>query len=152
MRVLDVALNLRRQSFEIEIAGRGKLAFPFAKADPPASREDPVVEAFVDAELGRDGVTYRLASGAEGSVLADHVLEYHRDPAHMRDLLLHQLTVEARRRIENAPIGIREISRRLRTSPAQVYRLLDTTNYRKTVDRMLELLQVLDARVELKFV
>jgi hypothetical protein len=45
----------------------------------------------------------------------------------MRDLLLHQLTVEASRRVDAGPLGIREISRRLRTSPAQLYRLLDPT-------------------------
>jgi hypothetical protein len=36
-----------------------------------------------------------------------------------------------------------------RTSPAQLYRLLDQTNYRKSVDRLLRLLHVLDHDVEL---
>ena len=49
---------------------------------------------------------------------------------------------------ESSPSGVRQLSRRLKTSPAQVYRLLDTTNYKKTVDKMLELLHVLDAKVE----
>lgn len=34
------------------------------------------------------------------------------------------------------------------TSPARFYRLLDTTNYRKSVDKMLSLLQVLGCEVE----
>jgi len=42
----------------------------------------------------------------------------------------------------------REIIRRLGTSPAQLYRLLDTTNYRKSIDSVVELLQVLDCAVE----
>jgi hypothetical protein len=43
----------------------------------------------------------------------------------------------------------REIIRRLGTSPAQLYRLLDQTNYRKSVDQLLRLLQVLDCDVDL---
>ncbi|TMQ69656.1 MAG: hypothetical protein E6K81_14405, partial [Candidatus Eisenbacteria bacterium] len=44
----------------------------------------------------------------------------------------------------------REIIRRLGTSAAQFYRLLDQTNERKSVDRLLALLQVLDCDVELR--
>jgi hypothetical protein len=43
----------------------------------------------------------------------------------------------------------REIVRRLRTSAAQLYRLLDQTNYRKSVDQVLALLQVLNCDVDL---
>ena len=64
----------------------------------------------------------------------------------MRDLLLHQLTVEARKRFETSSTRVRTLARRLETSPTQLYRLLDPTNYTKTVDRMLEL-QALDAEV-----
>jgi hypothetical protein len=39
--------------------------------------------------------------------------------------------------------------RRVGTSPAQLYRLLDTTNQRKSVDQMLRLLQALDCEVDL---
>lgn len=118
MKIESVRLNNHRRAFEIEPAGRGTLSFPYGKADPEPTPEDPVHEVFVDPELGDEGLTYRLASGRDGSVLADHVLEYHRDPSTMRDLLLHQLTVEAVRR--------------------------------GRVDRMLELLQVLDAEVEVR--
>jgi hypothetical protein len=52
--------------------------------------------------------------------------------------------------MESSAYGVRQLSRRLKTSPAQLYRLLDTTNYKKTVDKMLELLHVLDAEVELR--
>ena len=43
----------------------------------------------------------------------------------------------------DAPLG-----RRLGTSPAQFYRVLDTTNYRKSVDKRLALLQVLGCEVD----
>jgi len=152
MKVLSAHINNRRREFEIELPERGVLTFPYARAEPPPTPEDRIRDFFIDAELGNEGVTYVLESGAEGSVLVDHVLEINRDPAYMRDLLLHRLTVEAQKRVKASPMGVREISRRLRTSPAQVYRLLDQTNYRKTVDKMLELLQVLDAQVELRVI
>jgi predicted XRE-type DNA-binding protein len=66
----------------------------------------------------------------------------------MRDLLLHKLTVEALERLEASPLSKREIIRRLGTSPAQFYRLIDPTNYHKSVDKLLALLQVLDCEVD----
>ncbi len=150
LKVLNVSINNRRHEFEIELPGRGLLTFPYHRAEPPPTSDDPIREFFIDPELGNEGVTYVLDSGVHGSVLSDHVLEFNRDPAYMRDLLLHQLTVEAVQRMEASPSGVRQVSRRLKTSPTQVYRLLDTTNYKKTVDKMLELLQVLDAKVEVR--
>ena len=152
VKVLSVASNNRRREFEIELCDRGVLTFPYHRADPPPTRDDPIREFFIDPELGNEGVTYVLESGADGSVLSDHVLEINRDPAYMRDLLLHQLTVEAVQRMESSPFGVRQLSRRLKTSPAQIYRLLDTTNHRKTVDKLLELLHVLDAKVEVRVI
>jgi hypothetical protein len=37
----------------------------------------------------------------------------------------------------------------LGTSPAQLYRLLDQTNYAKSIDQLLALLSILDCEVEL---
>lgn len=79
----------------------------------------------------------------------EQVLEYNRDPSYMRDLLLYKLTVEAERRVQQSRLSRREIIRRLGTSPAQFYRLLDPTNYRKSIDQVLSLLQVLDCDVDL---
>jgi len=90
---------------------------------------------YVDPELGREGFTYLLVSGAEGSVLVDYVLDYNEEPGYMRDLLLCNLTVEALDRLEASPLSRREIIRRLGTSPAQFCRLIDLTNYREPSTR-----------------
>ena len=66
----------------------------------------------------------------------------------MRDLLLYKLTIEAQTRIETTPLSKRELARRLETSLTQIYRLLDQTNYRKSVDQVLGLLRVLDCDVD----
>ncbi len=148
MKIRSVGRSNRKRAFEIR-TWRGQFSFPYAKCSPAPSTSEPVVEVLVDDELGREALTYRLASGLEGSVHVDQVLEYNQDPHYMRDLLLYKLTLEARKHVDESPLSKREIIRRLGTSPAQLYRLLDPTNYRKSVDKMLSLLRVLDCDVDL---
>ncbi len=102
----------------------------------------------MDPELGREGFTYRLASGAEGSVHLDAVLEYNEDPSYMAELTLYRLTVEAKERYESSGLSVREAARLLDTSPTQLYRLLDPTNYAKSLRQLLSLLYVLGAEVD----
>ncbi len=148
MKITSVVANSRKRAFEVR-SRRGEWLFPYGKAEPSPTAGDPLVEVFVDPELGHEGFTYLLASGAEGSVHIDHVLDYNEEPGYMRDLLLYNLTVEALERLETSALSRREIIRRLGTSPAQFYRLIDPTNYRKSVDKLLALLQVLDCEVDL---
>ena len=147
MKITSVTANNRKRAFEVTTR-RGEWPFPYSKAEPEPTTSDPLIELYIDPELGREGFTYLLASGAEGSVLMDHVLDYNEEPGYMRDLLLYNLTVEALKRLEASSLSKREIIRRLGTSPAQFYRLIDPTNYRKSVDKLLSLLQVLDCEVE----
>ncbi|MBU2601738.1 MAG: helix-turn-helix transcriptional regulator [Actinobacteria bacterium] len=148
MKIKAVISNNRKRAFEVSTM-RGDLTFPYSKVEPRPGPRDSLVDVYVDEELGREGFTFRLASGREGSVHVDQVLEYNRDPAHMRDLLLYRLTLEAGKRVDESSLSKREIIRRLGTSPAQFYRLLDQTNYRKSMDKLLELLQVLDCEIDL---
>lgn len=148
MKIRSVKQNNRKRVFEVE-ASRQRLLFPYVKADPVPTAKDPIVHVSIDAELGNEGFTYVLASGREGAVHIEQVLEYNRDPGYMRDLLLYKLTLEAQKRVEASPLSKREIIRRLGTSPAQFYRLLDPANYRKSIDQLIFLLQVLDYDVDL---
>ena len=148
MKIRSIKTNNRKRAFEVG-TWREQFLFPYTKAVPPPTTEDPVAEVFIDDELGREAFTYTLASGREGTVHVEQVLEYNQDPGYMRDLLLYKLTLEARKRLDQSPLSKREIIRRLGTSPAQFYRLLDTTNYRKSVDKVLMLLHVLDCEVDL---
>ena len=148
MKIRTVKHNSRKRTFEIRTSTKS-LAFPFSKAAPAPSLADPVKDAFVDAESGREAFTYVLASGRTGTVHVEQVLEYNQDPSYLRNLLLYKLTLEAQRRIARSPLSKREIVRRLGTSAAQLYRLLDQTNYRKSVDQLLALLQVLDCEIDL---
>jgi hypothetical protein len=148
VKIRSLKANKRRNTLEI-MAGGKRLVFPFARLDPRPTPDDPLVTAFVDRELGAEGFTYVLKSGREGTVHIDDVLEYNQDPNYLRDLLLYRLTLEAQKRVAATPLAKRELIRRLKTSPTQFYRLLDQTNYRKSIDQLLRLLQALDCDVDL---
>lgn len=148
MKIRSVTQNNRKKMFEVRTSTKS-LAFPFSKADPTPSMQDPITKLFVDPEAGREAFTYVLHSGRSGTVHVEQVLEYNQDPSYLRDALLYRLTLEAQKRIAESRLSKREIMRRLGTSAAQLYRLLDQTNYRKSVDQVLALLQVLNCDVDL---
>ena len=148
MKIRNVKANNRRKTFEVT-AGKRRLVFPFARLEVQPTSDDPIVKVFVDRELGAEGFTYVLQSGREATVHIEEVLEHNQDPDYLRNLLLYRLTLEAQKALAATPLARREIIRRLGTSPSQLYRLLDQTNYRKSVDQMLRLLQVLDCDVQL---
>lgn len=151
MKINKVRPNNRKRVFELETR-RGPLLFPYSKADPAPTVADPVRHAFVDAELGREAFTYALASGAEGTVHIDSVLGYNEDPTYLADLVLYKLTTETRAKFDASSLSAREVARLLGTSPAQLYRLLDPTNYSKSLRQLFTLLNVLgyDVEVEVK--
>lgn len=148
MKIRGVRINNRRKMFEVKTSTR-RLLIPFAKVDPKPTAGNPVVRAYVDREIGSEGFGYVLRSGREGTLHIEQVLEYNKDPDHLRDQLLYRLTIEAQKRVGASALSRREIIRRLRTSAAQFYRLLDQTNYRKSIDQLLSLLQILDCDVQL---
>jgi hypothetical protein len=148
VKIRSVGHNNRKKLFEVRTSSR-TLVFPFSKADPIPTVDDPPTGVFVDEEAGREAFTFILRSGRTGTVHTEQVLEYNQDPAYLRDLLLYKLTLEAQKRIAKSPLSKREIIRRLGTSAAQLYRLLDQTNYRKSLDQLLALLQVLNCDVDL---
>ncbi len=148
MKIRSVRVNNRKRAFEVAVANK-TLLFPYSKAKPAPTQANPVKRVSPDGEAAREAFSYTLQSGHTGTVHVEQVLEYNRDPGHLRDLLLYRLTLEAQKRVAASPLSKREIVRRLGTSAAQLYRLLDQSNYRKSVDRLLSLLQVLDCDVEL---
>jgi Cro/C1-type HTH DNA-binding domain len=148
MKIRSVKHNNRKRTFEIRTSSKA-LVFPFSKADPMPTMADPVTELFVDDELGREGFSYVLRSGRTGTVHGEQVLEYNQDPNYRRNLLLYKLTIEAQKRVAASPLSKREIMRRLGTSATQLYRLLDQTNDRKSIDQVLALLQVLNCDIDL---
>ena len=150
MRIRRVEANNRKRAFEVFTVSK-QYTFPYAKLVIQPTRDNPIATVYVDPELGREAFTYELASGDEGSVHIEQVMDYNRDPQYLRKQLAYQLTLAALEALEGSGISKREICRRLRTSPTQLYRLLDPSNDRKSVDQMLNLLTVLEKDVSLRF-
>jgi hypothetical protein len=148
VKIRSVKANNRRRVFEVRV-GAAVLPFPYSKAEPAPGPDDLVVRLAIDAELAREAFGFELRSGRSGLVHVEQVLEYNQDPSYMRDLLLYRLTLEAQARVVASPLSKREIVRRLGTSAAQLYRLLDQTNYAKSIDQMVNLLRILDCEVDL---
>src|SRR5687768_13397872 len=107
MKILSVKANNRKHAFDVKTRS-ATLPFPYAKSNPVPSREDPVSDVYVDLELGREGFTYTLKSGAEGTIHVDAVLHHNEDPSYLADLALYRLTTEAKKRFEASPLSARE--------------------------------------------
>ena len=111
------------------------------------STDNKIREVYVDKELGNTAVTYILESGEEDSIHLDAFLDYNKDPEYMAKVMLYKLTLTALELVKNSCLSKREIARKLNTSPAQLYRLLNTANYSKTIDQMVTLLASLGYEV-----
>lgn len=148
MKIIKVLPNNRKKAFEVDTRG-SSYVFPYAVVRPTPTQENGVVSVRVDDEMDREGFVYTLASGDEGAVHIDHVMEYNRDPAHVADMLLYNLTLCAQEAVKKSELSTRELIKRLRTSPSQFYRLLDQTNYRKSMRQLLALLHLLQYDVDI---
>ncbi len=149
MKVRQATVNNRKAQLDLTTRSGKVFPVPYAKLDPKPTSKNRIREAYVDKELGSEAVTYVLESGDEGSVHIDHALEYNQDPSHLAELLTHQLTVQARQRIDQAGLSRRELARRLNTSVPQLYRLLDPANTRKSLRQLVSLLHLLGCDVTL---
>lgn len=147
MKIRSVSFNNRRKGFEVKTWSK-TYWYPYARLETKPSGEDPINRVFVEEELGREGFTYVLESGREDTVHVEQVLEYNQDPSYLRDMLVYRLTIEAQKQVGASPLSKREIIRLLGTSASQFYRLLDQTNYKKSVDQLLKLLNVLECDVD----
>jgi hypothetical protein len=146
VKIQKVTADNRRRCFHVKVS-RGVLPFPYSRCDPIPSTDDRLAAVYVDAELGREAFTYRLDSGAEGSVHVDAVLDVNADPDYLARVELYRLTLEAKARLDASGLSVRQAARRLGTSPPQLYRLLDPTNYSKSARQLLAVLALGGASV-----
>lgn len=149
MKIRNVTASNRKNEFSVTTRSGAVYSFPYSEADPAPGSENRIEEIFVDRELGNEAFTYILGSGDEGSVHIEQVLEYNEDPRYLAELLTYKLSLEAQRRIESSALSRRQVAKRLRTSVPQLYRLLDPTNSRKSMNQLVALLHVLKCDVEL---
>ncbi len=148
MRISSVSANNHRKAFRVVTEDDRVLFFPYSRTGFQPDIENPIDVVYVDPELACEAFTFRLTCGSEESVHIDRVLEYNRDPGYLNELLLYRLTLEAQRQVECSDLSKRELIRRLDTSPSQFYRILDQTNYTKSMGQLVELLHILGCEVD----
>ncbi len=151
MKIKAVTVNNRKKSIEIN-TDKGNFSLPFSRLEVRPTTKNRIEKIFVDKELASRAITYLMASGKEVSVHIDAFLDYNKDPDFMRRAALYELTLAAIKLIEKSNLSKQEVVRRLKTSPSQLARLLDTANEKKSVDEMLRLMSVLGYRVEWQIV
>ena len=139
--------DYRKKAFVVHL-GQRKLLYPFALLTPRPSISDRMVRSFGDEKLGQEAIWYVLQSGKQGLLSAEQVLTFYREPSDVKAMVLWQLTLAAMEHIQHTGLSRRQILRRMRTSSAQLDRILDASNMRKTVDGVLALLEVLGYEVE----
>ena len=147
-RIDEVKIDNRRKLITIS-SGQDKFSLPYAKLDLRPSPNNPIVKIFVDQELGSRAVTYFLQAGEEDSVHLNAFFDYNRDPLYLQKVLKLKLTLIAQQALKRSGLSRAELRRRLGTSASQLIRLLDQTNYSKSIDQLLRLVSVLGVGIEL---
>ena len=92
-----------------------------------ASQNDQIESVCVDEELGREGFTYFLKSGLEGTVHMDSFLSTTKTRSTCGIFCCSNLTLEAKQRLQSS-VFQNEVLRRSKTSASQLSRLLDVSN------------------------
>jgi len=146
-KIKKVCVRPEQQCFEIATS-KAAYTFPFSRLMEDVGPGNTVVKAFVDPELASEAITYFLEDGTEGALHLDSVLEVNEDPEYMKNLLIYNMTVSAIECVDQCGLSKREIARRLKSSPAQLYRLLDTANYSKSINQLLMLFHICGATVD----
>lgn len=150
MKIKSVDVDNKKKLVIIETA-KGEYALPFGKLAEVPTTDNSISEIYVDKELGKGAITYVMDSGFEDSIHLDVFLDFNKDPGFLKEIFLFKLTDKAQEALKASRLSKNEVCRRLKTSPSQLARLLDQTNSKKSVDKMLELLAVLGVIVEPEF-
>lgn len=149
MIIKDVQISYRKKRVTI-LTKNGELFLPFHKLRVPPATDNKAVDIFVDKELAKRAISYVLEDGRGDSVHLDAFLEFNHDPEYDKSIHLHKLTVKANEAFHKSALSKTDIAQRLETSRSQLDRILDTSNYKKSIDEVLKLLNVLGFKLEIK--
>jgi len=120
-RIRSVSINNRRKGFSVGIGGN-TFWYPYARLEEQPLNGDKIVKVMIDPEVAREAFVYTLSDGREGEVHTGAILDYHKDPRLVRELLLYQLSIEAQKRVESSRLSKRELAFRLTAAIASAGR------------------------------
>lgn len=142
-----VAYDNKKKVFRLAYTSGLKLECPYSAL----GIRSRVVEAAPDAEVGYHSFYFILNDGKKGFVPFDQPLHIVQNPEYAKERALYEVTKKINEFIAVEKIPKRELARRLQTSLSQLARLLDTTNYKKELSRLIEIAAMLDYEFKWKF-
>lgn len=149
-KISSVTMDKKKKLILVRSKNDEFLSLPFSRLSTVPSAGNPILDIWVDKELGSQAVTFKLKDGMVDSIPLDAFLDFNKDPEYLRSLELYQLTLKAEKLLDKSGMSKREVARRMGTSMSQLSRLLDATDQKKSIDQMMKLLTILGATVTVK--
>lgn len=135
-----VAPDNKKRVFHLEYTSGLKIECPYSAL----GIRGKVIEAAPDHETDRHSFYFILDNGKNDFVPFDQPLHIAQHPEYVRQHTLYEVTKQLNEFINRSRASKRELARRLGTSVSQLARLLDTTNYKKELSRLIELAALLN--------
>lgn len=148
----EIRPNYRKNLLEITLQERGRssrYSLPFsAVGAAKAHSRNRFARIKIDEELYRQGASFILDDGTKGSFPADLVL-YHCDPTYDWSPI-NQLKRALKNKLGKHNLSVRVVADALKTSPAQVVRLLEENRASKQLLQLFKLAELAGYRVEFR--
>ena len=142
-----VTFNNRKRTFHLEYTSGLKIDCPYAAL----SIKGKITEAAPDPECGRHAFYFAVDNGERDYVPYDQPLHIANVPEYAKEQALYEMTKTINEFIRKEGISKRELARRLGTSTSQLARLLDITNYKKELSRLIEIAAMLNYEFKWEF-
>ncbi len=136
----NVEFDNKKKVFYLEYTSGLKLECPYSAL----GIKNKVVEAGPDEETGQHSFYFILDNNRTDFVPFDQPLHIVQNPEYVKQETLYEVTKQLNEFVTTAKIPKRELARRLGTSLSQLARLLDTTDYKKELSRLIELGTILN--------
>src|SRR3990167_7141390 len=137
----------KKKVFHLEYNSGLKIDCPYSALGV----HDTVIESGPDPEVGFHSFYFKLENGKIDYVVNDQPLHIVQNPDYVKHMTLFEMTKQLNILIKETKTPKRELARRLRTSMSQLLRLLDTTNYKKELSRLIEIAAMLNYEFKWSF-
>lgn len=142
-----VTFDNKKRVFHLEYTSGLKIDCPYSAL----GIVEKVTDAAPDSEAGGHSFCFVLESGKRDYVPYDQPLHIAQNPEYLKQQTLFEMTKAINEFVRKEKVPKRELARRLGTSMSQLSRLLDTTNYKKELSRLIEIAAMLDYEFKWEF-
>jgi hypothetical protein len=142
-----VTFDNKKRAFHLEYTSGLKVDCPYSAL----GIREKVMDAAPDSEVGDHSFYFVLENGKKDYVPYDQPLHIAQNPEYLKQQTLYEMTKAINAFIRKEKVPKRELARRLDTSMSQLSRLLDTTNYKKELSRLIEIAAMLNYEFKWEF-